>query len=48
MIGEGIECVSDDGTVMVVGSSTITATMGMYNAINFCYHDYNIMEVHNY
>ena len=30
MIGEGIECVSDDGTVMVMGSSTITATMGMY------------------
>ena len=35
MIGEGIECVSDNGTVMVVGSSTITTTMGInYYAIN--------------
>jgi hypothetical protein len=30
MIGEGIECVNDDGIAMVVGSSTITATTGMY------------------
>ena len=30
LIGEGIECISDNGTVMVVGSSTITETMGTY------------------
>jgi hypothetical protein len=30
MIGEGIECVNDDGRAMVVGSSTITATTGAY------------------
>ena len=33
LIGEGIECISCNGTVMVVGSSTIiTETMGMYSA----------------
>ena len=30
MIGEGIECISDDGTVMVVGSSIITTTIILY------------------
>ena len=32
LIGEGIECISDNGTMMVVVSSTITETMGMYSA----------------
>ena len=30
MVGEVVECVNDDGTVMVIGSSTIMTTTGMY------------------